>query len=64
VGGAGWAGGVGDGEVSGVSPEGEEDATVVEEVGERLCGPTGEIDGASDIGGGGGLGRSSGRGCE
>ena len=34
VGSAGWASGVGDDEISGVSVDGEEDVVVVEEVGE------------------------------
>jgi hypothetical protein len=61
VGGAGWASGVGDKEVSGISVEGEEDVGV-EEV-EGVCGPTGRIDRGSGIGGGG-LGRVSVRGCK
>jgi hypothetical protein len=51
VGGAGWASGVGEGEVSGVSVEGEEDVVVVEEAVEGLGGPTGEIDEGSGVGG-------------
>jgi hypothetical protein len=63
VGGAGWASGVGDGDVLGVSIEGEEDIMVVEEAGEGLCGPTGEIGGGSGIGGDR-LGRSAGSDCK
>ncbi|MCI15707.1 hypothetical protein A2U01_0036845, partial [Trifolium medium] len=45
------------------SSMGEDDVVVVEEVGEGLCGLAGEVDEGAGIGGGG-LGRSSGRGCK